>query len=541
MKRIKNNIIFLVIFIILSIGIIRLNQIVEPYQMSFKYINKSNDMFYVNRDLVYTFLNQQKNIKYHTVIIGGSSCNDALKIGAAQNVALLNLPGISVLEDRDLLAYFLELHPETKNVIVALEPHAYFHCVNKYTLPKKPTSEFEDFIKLYFSFDATQKSLKQLINNIKQYSLCIDYKEIFNKNNDEQTRSAERIRYKNFIKDNSEETNVGLVELQEGGKYENIIEVPYSDADVPREVKKRMKNSNILVKEYVAVDKDTGINKRIKMIYENSNELPKYVIEKREDIKKEPVDNKEIHQHSNNSNNSNNVTQKNNPNVQNMQTKHQKSRMPVYFKRTKPNENEYEKKNPDGSPVNTRTVFYSRFDIRYYYSKTCEYDSVNGLKKIKELIDKHKLNAIYFIPPAHSLYLAHLKQQGYYDDLLNMKRELSKVISFYDFSFTNKYTSLPLDYLWTDVIHINGFIISQKILDILTHKKSDTDFCVYITKDNVDKILQEQSIALENYIKNNQELINLYINNEIDSLSDKVIGKKVYVKDLPKEIQELRY
>ncbi len=360
MKKYK-NIIFLLVFLIFSLGIICLNKIVDPYNLNQKYLKKNNSVNDVERSFLYTFLNLTKNFKYDTVLLTGSSGNESLQLEGVENVALLNPSGVSPLEHYDLLKYYLKLHPETKNIIISFEYNAYLDCFNDYSIPRTPSSPFEDFITLYFSLDATKNSFNKLLLTKKKY-------------------------------------------------FENNCE---------------------------------------------------------------------------------------------------------------------------------GTCFPFNKFIKHKFEKTCEYDNIEHFKNIQELIKEHNLKAVYFIPPNHALYLSYMLKQGLYENTLKLKRQLAENVSFYDFSFVNKYTSMPLDHLFIDPYHINGHMVSKKVFNIINGREKDDDFAVYITKDNVDEVLNKQKILLQNYVKNNKTVVDEYVNNNENPLSIEEQDVYINLKDLPKEIQDM--
>ncbi len=359
MKKYK-NIIFIIIFIILSLGIIWFNKIVDPYELNTKSLQYQNwEMVNIERDFVYTGLNISKKFKFSNVVIGSSGISSVLtNYKFDGNVLLINLLSLSPTEEYELLKYYLKLHPETKNIIVSLELNTYLTCHHRHTIPNKPTNEFLDFIKAYYSVDAIKKSFDKL----------------------------------------------------------------YGEKPIISE---------------------KGIS---------------YV---------------------------------------------------------------------------SNSVF------KYQHVPSCENDNILGLKKLIDLINEHKLNAIYYIPPTHGLYLANSLHVGMYEHQDNFKRQVAQLVSFYDSSFVNKYTSLPLHYLFKDVYHCSGEFLSKKAVNILTGKEKDDDFAVYITKDNVDEVLTKQKVLLQDYIKNNKTVVEKYINDDTDRLNYSNYDKIYYIKDLPKEIQAL--
>ena len=82
-------------------------------------------------------------------------------------------------------------------------------------------------------------------------------------------------------------------------------------------------------------------------------------------------------------------------------------------------------------------------------------------------------------------------------------------------------------------------MVSKKVFNIINGREKDDDFAVYITKDNVDEVLNKQKILLQNYVKNNKTVVDEYVNNNENPLSIEEQDVYINLKDLPKEIQDM--
>ncbi len=173
---------------------------------------------------------------------------------------------------------------------------------------------------------------------------------------------------------------------------------------------------------------------------------------------------------------------------------------------------------------------------RYSYSQTCEYDNIEALKKIYNLIQEKNLNAVYFIPPVNVLYLADIKKQGYYANMETLKKMYAQIVPFYyDMAYVNSNTIKPIGAYFVDVMHSNSIAFNKKILNTLFKKEVDEDFAVYITKENVDKVITKQKNDLFKYIENNKNYVNEYVNFEYDSKLEDKYAEKVFYNDTTSE------
>ena len=156
--------------------------------------------------------------------------------------------------------------------------------------------------------------------------------------------------------------------------------------------------------------------------------------------------------------------------------------------------------------------------------------------KIHDLIQEKKLQAYYFIPPVNALYLSDGRDMGYYKNIQNFKKQITNITPYWDMSFVNNLTSYPVGYIFLDVYHANSNFISKKVLNTIYEKEIDSSFAVYITKDNVDKVLKKQNELIDEYIEKNKQTVNS--RNKRESYDS---TQKLYLKDYPKELQDLYY
>ncbi len=166
-KRKKyHNLIFITFLVFISLIIIIFNKQVDPYNLK----NLGNELLYTMPDckkLVYTHINCTRQNKYDYILIGSSNTLGiigALSKYSDKKTYYLVLENMSFAEVHDVLKYYFKVHPETKNVLYSLEYGPFImHDNDSYGILQKPPGKFADFINLFFSLSATEKSIHKVI------------------------------------------------------------------------------------------------------------------------------------------------------------------------------------------------------------------------------------------------------------------------------------------------------------------------------------------------------------------------------------------
>ena len=171
MKKTFNIICFIVVVIILGVFIFIFNKKVDPY--SLEIMEYKRDVSDYDRDFLYTFINLTAKYKYDYIYMCASCGNSSMvpyifEEYTKKKIFMINTPGISPFEQYNLLKHFLELHPETKTIIISLEFNTYVNCYSKYTLPKNPTNKLYDIFRVYFSISSVMDSFEKLKNRIME-------------------------------------------------------------------------------------------------------------------------------------------------------------------------------------------------------------------------------------------------------------------------------------------------------------------------------------------------------------------------------------
>lgn len=180
-------------------------------------------------------------------------------------------------------------------------------------------------------------------------------------------------------------------------------------------------------------------------------------------------------------------------------------------------------------------------NIKYQYSITNIDKNIEALQKIKELIDERKLNGIFYVPPVHSWHLAHCYKDDTYKYIEEAKRKFAKVTSFYDMAYVSEYTTFDLNgklcFYYYDILHPSLFM-QKEIIDVLIYKKENKNLSTFVTKDNIEPILEKQKNKLKNYTIKNEKEITQYVESKFNSehyQNSKII---THYADLPEYLKE---
>lgn len=139
-------------------------------------------------------------------------------------------------------------------------------------------------------------------------------------------------------------------------------------------------------------------------------------------------------------------------------------------------------------------------------------NSFSDFKKMKEFCDDNNIEIIFYTNPIHANCIYDIYYHGLYDQIEYFKTELSKITPFYDFIYVSEYSNKPISMknpYWMDGMHADvnlGDVIMKRIL------ASEGDFGVYITKENLNNVLQKQKNALSNHIKHNKKVLDEFVN-----------------------------
>ena len=187
----------------------------------------------------------------------------------------------------------------------------------------------------------------------------------------------------------------------------------------------------------------------------------------------------------------------------------------------------YKPKNEVGEPsyyVNTKRKYSYDHNV-----ESCMKNNLEKLHKIRKLLKSKNIKATYFMTPLHALYLSNMYKTEKLEKVENLKREFAKITPFYDMAYITKHTSEPFEYFWADVIHPLPFI-SYRIYDVLVYKKDNPEFAVLVDENNIEKTLKHQRLLIEQYISENSNYVDEYVNSNLTNEQMEAAG---YMKKAP--------
>ena len=107
----------------------------------------------------------------------------------------------------------------------------------------------------------------------------------------------------------------------------------------------------------------------------------------------------------------------------------------------------------------------------------------------------------------------------------DLKRQLVKIMPFYDYSFQNEYNSTPIDennLNFIDNIHPSNTYNNLIVNDLLSKSKK---IGTLVTKDNVELYLKKDTEELKNYMIQNKNLVENIKNAKFDDANIAIIRK----------------
>lgn len=127
---------------------------------------------------------------------------------------------------------------------------------------------------------------------------------------------------------------------------------------------------------------------------------------------------------------------------------------------------------------------------------------IKEIKEFKRICEINKIELIVFMNPTHIVTYLN-------DDINNLnefKRELAKIVDFYDFSTINFITKN--NYFWVETSHTRYFvsdIIIKRLLEPKNTIPHIKGFGIYLTSNNIDEYISEYSNDLAEYLHTQQD------------------------------------
>ncbi len=152
--------------------------------------------------------------------------------------------------------------------------------------------------------------------------------------------------------------------------------------------------------------------------------------------------------------------------------------------------------------------------------------SIYYLNKMTKLLKEKNIKCYFILNIVHTYTLANFYKSGKWNLYMDFKKQFSQLTPFYDFSFVNEYNQAPITFsniYFQDSMHPTN-TYGKMVLENIVEKDymDNTSFGMLIDKNNIDNAINMQTKRIEKFIKNNPEIINKYMKNEIDDLTKKV-------------------
>ncbi len=157
-NKIKKNILFIFLVILIITGICFFNYRMDPYS----FFKNKHYMILSNypTEMIYTVMKIYKDQKADTVVIGGSDAWALFNELFKRFFNNLSFDGINYSQYKEILDNYLKFHPETKKVIIVIN---YINIINdiQISLPecKETNLTLREYQNILFSTNATMNSL----------------------------------------------------------------------------------------------------------------------------------------------------------------------------------------------------------------------------------------------------------------------------------------------------------------------------------------------------------------------------------------------
>lgn len=151
--------------------------------------------------------------------------------------------------------------------------------------------------------------------------------------------------------------------------------------------------------------------------------------------------------------------------------------------------------------------------------------SFDFLKEIQDIYNYSKENDIELIIYYSALNISkkiHMMEKGIWEKNLEFKKRLTEITPFYDYSFSNIYNIHPLDensIYYIDNVHPTKYYNDLLVNDLLSDNKK---IGILVTKDNVDRLNEEDTNYLKEYMNSNKKLTE-----EIKNVKPEDTNKKI--------------
>lgn len=172
--------------------------------------------------------------------------------------------------------------------------------------------------------------------------------------------------------------------------------------------------------------------------------------------------------------------------------------------------------NPNRNAEDGKREWRFESSLRLYFDRHSKYqlsnDSIEDLKRIVELSQKHNVPLVVFISPAHATQWEAIRATGQWGTFEEWKRQIVKITRVWDFSGYNSVTTekiaRDMDY-YTDSSHYSVLVGNWVITRILQGDGSNIpkDFGVLVSASNIEQHLAKIRADHNVWTNQNQDTV----------------------------------
>lgn len=139
------------------------------------------------------------------------------------------------------------------------------------------------------------------------------------------------------------------------------------------------------------------------------------------------------------------------------------------------------------------------------YENCNTFENMEFIKDTMKFAKDNGIDLKIYYSPIHLTKRIHIYEKNAWNKNSEFKKRLADITPFYDYSFANEYNTAPLDansVNFIDNIHPTDVFNNMIVEDLLS---GNPKIGVLVTKDNVDKLVEQDTKQLADYIKQHKD------------------------------------
>jgi len=177
------------------------------------------------------------------------------------------------------------------------------------------------------------------------------------------------------------------------------------------------------------------------------------------------------------------------------------------------NSNKWDQINPEIHRLMNNPEYYKSFKLQDRFFQYYE--------KIIQLCQDNGIELDVFFSPSHAIQWMAVEQSGNWNNFELWKKKIMQInlkyhLKILDFAQVNQYSSQDID--TSPFYHDNSHFSSELghlINSIIFHKEDISDFGIYLNKENIENVLNEQKKKLFDFTRNHPQFVTLLKNAQI--------------------------